>query len=226
LVSSGYDSKCHVIAIGKVADSMMQGALDVLQDNLLSGLLISKKENFSADILNESRLKCVAGDHPIPADNSLQAGRQLLDYLDQLPNDEPCLFLISGGTSSLVEVLVEGVTLADLQSVNNTLLASGKDIHEINAVRKRMSRIKGGGLWDYLSDREVHCLMISDVRGDNPKIIGSGLLFSDSKENYPTSFSWEVVANLDHAKAAAKRKAECLGYSAEAVEHFMQGSAE
>ena len=225
LLSSHYDAECHVIAIGKVADSMMRGALDVLKDKLLGGLVISKKENFSTRILEEPRMQCVESDHPIPTEKSLQAGQQLLSYIEKLPNNARCLFLISGGTSSLVEVLAEGETLEGLQSVNHSLLAGGEDIHGINSVRKRMSRIKGGRLWHYLADREVRCLMISDVRDDDPSIIGSGLLFPESK-HYPSSFSWEIVANLDQAKAAAKRKAEWLGYSATVVERFMHRSAE
>lgn len=225
LLTSGYTVDCHVIAIGKVADSMMQGALDVLGDKLLTGLVITKEENFSTRILDESRMQCVVSDHPVPTNKSLQAGRHLLAYIERLPANARCLVLISGGASSLVEVLVEGETLAGLQLANQTLLGSGKGIHDINAARKRMSRIKGGGLWRFLGSREVRCLMISDVQGDDPAIIGSGLLFPEPM-HYPLSFSWEIIATLDQAKAAAKRQAKYLGYTATIIPSFMQGNTE
>ena len=74
------------------------------------------------------------------------------------------------------------VRLSYLKLSNESLLASGKDIHEINAERKTFSQIKGGGLWQYLGKRSVCCLLISDVQGDDPRVIGSGLLFPELKE--------------------------------------------
>ena len=168
----------HVIAIGKVADAMMRGALNVLDTHLLSGLVISKAHTFSDTIQQHSQIHCCIGDHPIPAQNSLAAGKTLLRYIKKLPQNAHCLVLISGGTSSLVEVLAPQLSLQDLQAFNHYLLASGLDIHAVNAVRKRLSIIKNGGLWQFLEQRNVSCLMISDVYKDDPAIIGSGLLFT------------------------------------------------
>ena len=221
LISSAYNKPSHVIAIGKVADSMMQGALDVLQDKLLSGLLISKSDNISSAMLQHSRVQCVKSDHPMPSDKSLQAGQELLQYIKNLPENAHCLVLISGGASSLVEVLEEGVSLSDLQSMNQRLLAGGLDIHAINTERKHLSRIKGGKLWQYLGARTVACLMISDVQGDDPSIIGSGLLFGVPVKD----FNWEIIATLDDAKQAAKQKAESMGYTVTLIDDFMQGDA-
>ena len=243
-----YNRACHVIAIGKVADAMMQGALKVLQQKLLSGLVISKTDTFSKKLKHHSRIRCIAGDHPIPAKKSLQAGQELLHYIQQLPSNAECLLLISGGTSSLVEVLADDLSLEDLQAFNHYLLASGQDIHHINAVRKRLSAIKNGGLWQFLAPRKVRCLMISDVRGDDPSIIGSGLLFNTpqthslstllpsslynklpplkSSPSIPKHFDWHIIACLDDAKLAAQAEADRLGYSTHIVKEFMQGSAE
>lgn len=221
LMSSGYNRPSHVIAIGKVAGSMMQGALDVLQDKFLGGLLISKSDNIPTALLQNAQVLCVEGDHPIPSGKSLRAGQELLQYIEKLPKDADCLILISGGASSLVEVLEEGVSLLDLQSMNQDLLASGLDIHAINTERKRLSRIKGGGLWQYLCERTVTCLIISDVQGDDPAVVGSGLLFGEPEG----AFDWKIIATLDDAKRAAKQKAESMGYTVSLVGDFMQGDA-
>jgi hydroxypyruvate reductase len=243
---------CHVIAIGKVADAMMRGALNTLEDKLLSGLVISKADTFSKQIKQHPRIHCTVGDHPIPAENSVNAGQELLHYIETLPLDADCLVLISGGTSSLVEVLAEGLSLQDLHHFNHYLLASGHDIHRINAVRKRLSSLKNGGLWQFLQTRNVSCLMISDVSGDDPAVIGSGLLFhsppqdslqsllpsdlytklppsqqhNKTPQNIPDSFNWKIIACLDDAKQAAKHKAQSLGYFTCIMPEFMQGSAD
>lgn len=235
----------YVIAIGKVADAMMQGALAVLQDKLISGLLISKQENFSDEMLAHPDIQCVEGDHPVPSEKSLSAGQQLVEYIEKIPQQAHCLLLISGGASSLVEVLAEHVSLNDLQASTDYLLANGYDIHAINTVRKYLSQIKGGGLWRYLGQRRVQCLMISDVQGDDPAVIGSGLLFPKQYEVLPDNlpdfivelvepskpiepsadFTWSIVACLDDAKLAAQQKAKALGYSVTVVNEYMQGDA-
>jgi hydroxypyruvate reductase len=114
--------------------------------------------------------------HPIPDAGSLTAGRRLLAELEALPESVSLLVLLSGGTSSLLEVPVFGVGLAELQRMNGWLLASGLPIDAVNRVRKSVSLIKGGGLLTRLGRRPVRVLAISDVPGDDPAVIGSGLL--------------------------------------------------
>ncbi len=149
--------ECHVVAIGKAADAMLQG---VPAAYMKSALLISKHGHISKTCQQDSRISCIESDHPVPGEASLNAGQALLDYLLQLPQKEPCLFLISGGTSALIEVLQEGYGLADLQAMNQFLLANDFSIDQMNRKRRQLSRIKGGGLWHYLGDRKVCCWMI------------------------------------------------------------------
>lgn len=231
----------HVIAIGKAAESMLQG---VPEEKVIDGLLISKHGHVSTAIKQDKRFICLESDHPVPGEASLNAGRALLDYLTKMPTDEPCLFLISGGTSSLVEVLEEGWTLAELSQLTQYLLENAYSINEINAVRRHVSKIKGGRLWSYIGSRPVNCLLISDVPNDDPAIIGSGLLFPSSNdflpelpENWaaklnpikvlspPSDFQWKIVASLKDAKQAAARYAVKLGFKVEVVEPFLDGLA-
>ncbi len=241
LASGSYPEEFHVIAIGKAADSMYQG---VPVDKVRSALVISKHGHISAKVRQDSKVVCVESDHPVPKENSIEAGKILLDFIRALPEAEPCLFLISGGASSLVEVLEEGWDLSQLQELTDYLLANAYSIDQINAIRRRLSAIKGGGLWQYLNDRPVSCLMISDVPDDDPAIIGSGLLFPTDDKTLPDlpekwrnkltkktaykwggDFNWKIIASLAIAKEAAATKAESLGYAFKVISEFLDEEA-
>ena len=167
-------------------------------------------------------------------------------------SDAELLFLISGGASSLVERLVDGVTLDDLQRVNQWLLASGLDIHTMNYVRKSLSLIKGGRLAHTLGGRKTLALLISDVPGDDPATIGSGLLVpahfveTDLSLELPQwvtalmsggvpapasddfifkNITLEIVASLDDAKQAAAESGRQLGYAVYQHAGVLQGDA-
>lgn len=240
-----YPNNLHIIAIGKAADAMLQG---VPLNHIKSALLISKQGYISEKSKNNALIQWFESDHPIPKQASLDAGQALIEYLQKIPAQEPCLFLISGGASALVEVLNDGWNLSKLQELTDYLLANAYSIDEINAVRRSISKIKGGGLWDYMGQRSVFCLMISDVPDDDPKVIGSGLLFSSASDKFPylplkfannikrtakifknvksNSFSWEIIASLSDAKKAAAYKAKQLGYQVKVVDTFLEGKAE
>jgi len=237
-----YPEHFHVIAIGKAADAMVQG---VPRKRITSGLLISKHGHISKALQQDSRIICIESDHPVPKENSMKAGQELLAYLKSLPANAPCLFLISGGASALVEVLEEGWELPQLQELTDFLLANAYPINEINAVRQRLSKIKAGGLWAFIGKRPVSCLMISDVPDDDPAVIGSGLLFPAKEIELPDlpvkwkskinpykenkqgeSFKWKIIASLETAKKAGATKAESLGYQTRIVTKFLEGEAE
>jgi hydroxypyruvate reductase len=172
-----------VIAFGKAASSMLEGALQAQPD--VPALLITKDGHVSPRLWNHPGVEVREAGHPLPDARSLQAGRRLLEFIAASPKDAPLLFLLSGGASSLVEVLPTGVTLKDWRRVNAWLLASGLDIHAMNAVRKRLSCIKGGRLLEHLDGRSAVVLMISDVPGDDPASIGSGPLVPSPEVSLP-----------------------------------------
>ncbi len=173
------DSSWAAIAIGKAAGSMMEGAMDRLGERLASGLVITKPGHEPLGLA--SRIEVMIGGHPMPNAKSLAAGERLVEYLAAVPPGMPLLALISGGASALAERLQPGLTLEDLARANQWLLGSGLAIGEINRVRKALSAIKDGGLWQWIGERPVTALLLSDVRGDDPRDIGSGLLFADPR---------------------------------------------
>jgi glycerate 2-kinase len=234
------------VAIGKAASAMTLGALDILGDGLERALVISKDQHFDAELLDAPRVGCFAAGHPLPDERSLQAGEQVLSFVRKTPRDQTLLFLISGGASSLAEVLPAGMSLEDLRKFNHWALASGHDIGAINAVRRRLSMIKNGALLAELQGRPTVALYISDVPDDDPAIIGSGLLSEPCDfplpENLPfwiarllrplpatppgvAGVSHHVIATIEDAVQAACVAGESLGLRVERQRGRFRGDA-
>ena len=239
----------YLVAIGKAASDMTLGALDVLGDRIKDGLLITKHLHTAPELHDNDSIEVIESDHPVPSDKSLEAGRQLLTYLEsRAVREAHFIFLLSGGASSLVEVLPAGMHLKDLKSITEMLLAKGLDIGQMNAVRQALSCIKGGRLAIKLRGCKVLNLMISDVPGDDPSVIGSGLLnppyTKPNFDDYPKEIrdcltdialvpppdteafrliDTRIVARLNDAKEACVNKAIDLGYDACLMTDFVEG---
>lgn len=166
--------KISVLAIGKAAQSMAQGAYSVLNDKIINGLIVTKQGHLSA----VSKIDCFEyfeSSHPIPSEKSLIAGTMVIDFISDLLADTHLIVLISGGASALVERLNPDVDLDDIVRVNDWLIASGLAIETMNSIRQKLSMIKGGKLASYASHLKVSNLLLSDVLSDEPAYIGSGL---------------------------------------------------
>jgi len=207
----------HVLAIGKAADSMCVGAVDVLGESLKSTLVITKHGHASERIKTDPRIDWIESGHPVPDAASLSAGSRLTQFVGGIPEKDHLLVLISGGASALVEHLVEGESLVTLTAKTESLLASGAAIGEMNRQRRALSRIKGGRLARYLSGCQVTQLLISDVPGDRLADIGSGLLIPDANNDMPEDDPvWQtveshIIASNTIAQAAVANAASDLG---------------
>ncbi len=202
-----FDNPVSLIAIGKAASAMAQGVLHALGDQVIDGLVITKTGHFDTDF--PEKIQCLEASHPIPDESSLSAGKILVDYCQKFPASQDVIFCISGGASSLVEVLPKGFSLQALQQKNQQMIANGLSIHEINRIRKKYSLIKGGKLAKFFTHQRVEVLAISDVKGDDLAVIGSGILY---QRNTNALIRHHVIANLELAKSAAHQQAENLGY--------------
>ena len=162
-----------VVALGKAAASMMQGALDELGVRVRAGLVITKYQHAMPF---PPGIRVIEAAHPVVDENSLLAGQALVEFVEACDESTTLLFLLSGGASALAEVLPDSVTLAQFKKINSWVLAEPFTIQEINSIRKRVSLIKGGKLAQHL--RTPHCwqLTLSDVPGNDLSVIGSGLL--------------------------------------------------
>lgn len=147
--------------------------------------------------------------HPIPDERSVAAGRRLLAEAAALGPEDLLIFVLSGGASSLIEVPAPGLTLDDLRRAGDALLRSGLAIEAINQERRRLSAIKGGQL--AASTRAaVLTLILSDVPGGDPTVVGSGPTLASFPPMDPRSHAL-VVADHRDALAAASRSLQEAG---------------
>ncbi|MFT7593053.1 MAG: glycerate 2-kinase [Paracoccaceae bacterium] len=186
----------QIIAVGKAAGAMARAALDHFGP---VPTLVVTKDGHGADLPRAVRL--IEAAHPVPDSRSLDAGRALRETVQSLPAGSRLLALISGGASSLAEDLVAGKTLADLAALNQHLLASGLDIEAMNTQRRKLSRIKRGGLLAAFQGAEAQVLAISDVPGDDLAVIGSGI--GSAPDAPPFTFQAQIIASNSHARDAA-----------------------
>jgi hydroxypyruvate reductase len=146
--------------------------------------------------------------HPIPDERGLAAAAEVESFAAGLRSDDLLILLLSGGASALLPAPVTDVSLADKAAVTSRLLRAGAAIHEMNTVRKHLSRLKGGGLARVASPARVACLALSDVVGDDLSTIGSGPTVPD-----PTTYdqALDVLRRrriLDEVPEPARRHLE------------------
>jgi glycerate 2-kinase len=213
----------YIAAIGKAASAMALGARDAFRESIRRVLLITKDGHVSPEAADWPVVRIHLSSHPVPDARSLEAGESLLAWLDEVPPDARLVFLISGGASSLVEVLPRGVGLEDLRRLNAEGLASGITIEELNTRRCEMSLLKGGQLAARLHGRPARALFISDVPGDDPAVIGSGLL--GPAIHGDDRIEREVIASVDHAVRAVCSAAQARGLPAERAAARFDGEA-
>jgi hydroxypyruvate reductase len=160
----------YVVGAGKAGASMAQAAERVLGRRIAAGLL-NVKYGYRAKLRRIELNEC---GHPVPDENGVAGAERIARIAAGAGKDDLVICLISGGASALMPAPAEGITLEEKQATTRLLLASGANIHEINAIRKHISRIKGGQLARLAAPARVESLMLSDVIGDNLDVIGSG----------------------------------------------------
>ncbi len=160
-----------LISIGKAACAMMEEAIANLPKGArFEAIAVTNYEN-ARDI---EYCAVMAAGHPVPDENGLAAGRAVIDLLQTTTTDDMVLALISGGGSALLPAPVNGISLADKAEVSRILLGAGVDITEMNMVRQQLSRLKGGGMARLASPAKLHGYILSDVIGDDLRVIASG----------------------------------------------------
>jgi len=175
----GYDlsqfRRIVAVGFGKAAATMAEALEATLGNVLESGLVITTPgQTFSL-----RRIEVREGGHPVSDEHALRASGELLEHIRDLGSDDLLFVLVSGGGSALFEVPAEGLSLEDLQTVNELLLTSGATIQEMNVVRKHLSAVKGGQLLRHTRAGTILVLVLSDVPGDDLGTIASGPTFPD-----------------------------------------------
>ena len=171
-----------VLGAGK-AGGAMAAAVDALwpKDAPLSGLVVTRYHHVPpAYKASPGRIEVVEASHPVPDAAGERAAQRILELTRGLGADDLVLCLISGGASALLSLPAPGLGLEDKRAINQALLQSGAAIDEMNCVRKHLSAIKGGRLAAACAPAQVVTLLISDVPGDAPEVIGSGPTMPDT----------------------------------------------
>ena len=176
--------RVYLISFGKAALSMAIGAINVIEDRLTGGVVISKHVHPESVTSLPDCIRIFQGEHPVPGEGSLNGTRAALSLLKQSRKDDLVLCMISGGGSALLTCPVEEISLDDLQELTHQLLICGAEIGEINALRKHLDLAKGGGLARMAQPARLITLILSDVVGSPLDVIASGPTVAD-----PTTFS-------------------------------------
>lgn len=172
-----------ILALGKAALPMLKGALEIYPDVPYLATPAVRGETIPGNG------EILPGIHPVPNKSSVKAAERALDLASQLKPDNLLLVLVSGGGSALW-CAPWGISLEEKQALTEGLLRSGASIQEMNAVRKHVSRIKGGRLAAATKAR-AKALLLSDVTGDDMAVIASGPTVPD-----PTTFA-DAIGVLD-----------------------------
>ena len=175
-----------VLGAGKAGGSMA-AAVDALwpKSAPMSGLVVTRYDYVPPAykaLLQQGagRIEVVEAAHPVPDEAGRRAAQRIAELTQGLTEHDLVLCLMSGGASSLLAMPAQGITLEEKQAINKALLRSGAAIDEMNCVRKHLSAIKGGRLAAMCAPARVVTLLISDVPGDAPEVIGSGPTVPDS----------------------------------------------
>jgi glycerate-2-kinase len=156
-----------VVATGKAAASMVRGVGPGAR-----GFCLIPDGIDAAGL--PAAVEVLVGGHPVPTREGIDASRRILARVADLGDGERLLYLVSGGSSALFEVPIEGVDIGALIDLYASLLDCGAPIAEVNVVRRTFSVVKGGGLARVAAPARVSTLAVSDVAGDVPEVIGSG----------------------------------------------------
>jgi hydroxypyruvate reductase len=165
-----------VVGAGKAGAPMARALEELLGDRIADGVIVVKEGHG----LPLAHVRIHEASHPVPDERGIKGAEEILALVKDAGERDLVLCLMSGGGSALLVAPADGITLEDKQEVTRLLLACGADIHEINSIRKHLSRAKGGGLARFAYPATVVSLILSDVIGDDLNVIASGPAVPDT----------------------------------------------
>jgi hydroxypyruvate reductase len=167
-----YDLSEHeevlLVGGGKATGTVATVLADILGDRPTGGAIVTTE---SVDIPG---VESFEGGHPVPNEEGVRGARRVLELADGAGEETLVFAVITGGGSALMTAPAEGIDLADVQAVTDAMLEAGMEIHDINAVRKHVSAIKGGTLARRAAPATICTLVFSDVVGNDLSVIASG----------------------------------------------------
>ncbi|NHN49352.1 glycerate kinase [Halostella sp. JP-L12] len=162
------DRKLIVVGGGNAAGHAASALEDILGEHLDRGAVVTDKS------VETDHIETLDGDHPVPSQQGMESTETVLDHAHGATADDIVIAVIAGGGSALMPAPVGKLSIDQLQTVTESLLQSGADIHEINTVRKHLSAVKGGQLARVAAPATIVSLVFSDVVGNDPSVVASG----------------------------------------------------
>lgn len=181
-----------VVGCGKAACPMTHAIDNLLGEKITGGMVVTKYGHTGN--IPPVHIEIAEAGHPQPDQNSVKYTQKVYKILEKAGKNDLIIGLISGGGSTLWTFPAKTISLDDLQKTSAVLLESGVEIHEINAIRKHLSRIKGGRAAKIASPADVLVFVISDVIGDDLDVIASGP-FAPDKSTF--EYSWNVIEKYE-----------------------------
>uniref|UniRef100_Q02AY9 Glycerate 2-kinase n=1 Tax=Solibacter usitatus (strain Ellin6076) TaxID=234267 RepID=Q02AY9_SOLUE len=194
----------YVIGAGKAGASMARAAERVLGKRITAGL-INVKDGHLAKLRRIELNEC---GHPVPDERGAAGARRIAAIAESAGREDLVVCLISGGASALLPLPAAGISLEEKQATTRLLLSCGATIHEINAVRKHISSIKGGQLARLAAPAAVEALLLSDVIGDDLDVIGSGPTAPDASTFATAAGIFEKYAITARIPASVRQRIE------------------
>lgn len=198
----GY-TRILVVGAGKATARMALAVEEVLAARISAGLIVVKQGH----AVPLARIEQVEAAHPIPDRAGEEGTRRILEMLRGADDKTLAICLLSGGASALLVAPAEGVTLRDKQETTALLLNAGAPIHELNAVRKHLSAVKGGRLAQAAYPARIATLILSDVIGDRLDVIASGPTAPDGST---FGDAWAVIEKYGLREKVLARVADYL----------------
>lgn len=202
-----------VVGAGKAALPMASAVEQVCGELVDTGLVITKDGHATGPDL--AKIEIVEAAHPIPDQRGVDATQRMLASLEDLGPDDVVLALISGGGSALLESPVPGVSLEDMARVTDMLLRAGAPIQDLNAVRRPLSQVKGGGLLRAAGEATVLSLILSDVLGNDPHVIASGPTVVSPETEHDAMAVLTRYGLLEQAPSAVRAALQALSTQSE-----------
>ena len=197
----------YLLAIGKGSQKLLEAFTRSYKGAILDGIVLSPEPiSIGNDQARLKKLTFFTGTHPLPSLENEASTLEILRFIQDLPAGASLVCLISGGTSSLLCLPPDPISIQDLQQTYQLLLDSGADIDEMNTVRKHLSLVKGGNLAQKAHHLRLHSVLLSDVPHDKPEVIGSGPTVADS-----TTFS-DAMSVLDRYNLSKHLPCSVLDY--------------
>lgn len=166
--------RISVIGFGKASYQMFRGIREFILPNLrYAGIIVPQNTRIPESF---PELEILEGTHPMVSEKSVKSSEHLLEKVGRLEGDDLVIVLISGGGSALFEVPEDLVTADGIAKITNCMMRANCDIYELNTVRTALSKVKGGKLAKILYPAKIISFIISDVVGNDLRIIASGPL--------------------------------------------------